>query len=83
MNKIKIDKMDKTNVNSRLLIDSITASYRIKNYTEGCQMVKNNEIVCTNHREYIINTNLEEYFNDSISTWNEINKVIINLSRRS
>jgi len=83
INKIPLNQLDKTNVNGSLPIDSIAASQGIYEYIEGCRLVENNEIVHTDHRGYLVDVNLEEYFNDELSSWNAINKVIVNPSRRS
>ena len=45
--------------------------------------MESNEIIITDHRAYIININLQEYFNETFSRRNKINKRILNPSRRS
>jgi len=82
-NNIEITQMDNTNVNGSHPIDSIAATREISDYIEGCQMVDNNDIIYTDHRGYLVDINLEDYFNDQLSYWNENHKVIINPSRRS
>jgi len=83
VNNIELNDMDKTYINGRFQIDSIAASNGIMNYIEGCQVVDNNEIIHTDHRGYVIDVNLQEYFDDNFSTWDHINRVMLNPSRRS
>ena len=40
-------------------------------------------MVVMDHRLYVININLEEYFQDQNTSWDEINKIVLNPSRRS
>ena len=46
-------------------------------------MVESNEIIITDHRAYIVDINIEEYFNETFSKWDIINKRILHPSRRS
>ena len=50
---------------------------------EGSKLVPHNEIVFTDHRACIVDTNVEECFNDNFSLWDEINHVKLNPARRS
>jgi len=83
INFIDMNELDNTNVNSRHPIDSIAASAGIMQYIEGCKLLNNNDILYSDHRSYIIDVNLEEYFNDQFSSWNDSQQVIINPSRKS
>ena len=42
-----------------------------------------NDIVETDHRGYIIDVALDEYFEVEFSSWNNINKVMLNPARQS
>ena len=42
-----------------------------------------NDIILTDHRSYIIDLNLEAYFDQHLSEWDQINHSILNPSRRS
>ena len=75
--------MDHAEVRGSKPIDTITASYRIIEYVEGSQLLKYGEIIFTDHQAYIININLEDYFIDQLSSWDEINRVMLNPSRQS
>ena len=59
-----MSKMDKMEIQGSKPIDTIAASHRILEYVEGCFLLEYNEIVFTNHRSYVIDMNLEEYFNE-------------------
>ena len=59
--------MDNTNINEKYPIDSLVATYGILEHIEGYKLVNNNEIIYSNHRRYVINTNLEEHFKNQFS----------------
>jgi len=42
-----------------------------------------NDFVMSDHRSYLLDLNVEEYFEDYLSSWNRINKAVLNLSRES
>ena len=46
-------------------------------------MLSFEEIVFSDHRSYVIDVNLEEYFEDTFSSWDKIDKVLLNPSRKS
>ena len=75
--------MDHTEVRGSKPIDTVAASYRIIDYVEDSQLLECNDIVFTDHRAYVIDINLEDYFNDQLSSWDEINRVMLNPSRQS
>ena len=64
-------------------ISSIAVSSGIMSYIEGCKLTNYNEIVETDHREYIIDVAIEDYFSIEFSNWDNINKVILNPLKRS
>ena len=53
------------------------------NYIEGSKLVNYSEIVETDHRGYIIDVAMEEYFDVEFSQWDNINHVMLNLSKQS
>ena len=83
INNISIDRLDKTYKYGSKAIDSIAVSSGLIDYVEGCKLVTYNEIVETDHRGYIIDISLEEYFEGEFSSWDSINRVILNPSKRS
>jgi len=44
------------------------ATEGIISYIEGCKMLSFEEIVFSDHRSYVIDINLEEYFEDTFSS---------------
>ena len=64
-------------------IDSVTASPGIMSCIEGCSLVEVNEIILLDQRRYIFNVNFELYFFEQMSSWDTINRRIIDPSRRS
>jgi len=83
INNIPLDKMDKTFVNGSNLIDTFAVSEGLIEYVEGVKLIPHNEIVNSDHRVYIVDINIEEYFEDEFSHWNTINHVILNPSKKS
>ena len=64
------------------LIDTIAATTGIMQVIEGCKLIETNEIVISDYHTYIIDVNLSNYFEEYFSQWNEINKSLLNSSRR-
>jgi len=52
-------------------------------YIKGFKLLGYNEIVESDHRAYMINVMIEEYFEEELSIWNNINKVMLNPAWRS
>ena len=75
--------MNSTNKRGSLPIDTIAVSEGILEYIKGCKLLSYAEIVMLDHQSYVIDVNLEEYFEDNFSSWNKINRVMLNHSRRS
>ena len=48
-------------------IDSIAVTQGILEYIEECTLLSHNEIIPSNHRAYMVDINMEEYFQDYIS----------------
>ena len=64
-------------------IDSVAISVGAIQCIEGCQLLEYHDIVMSDYKAYLIDFNLEEYFQEEFSTWNNINKSILNPSRKS
>jgi len=75
--------MDHIEVRGSTLIDTIAMSHGVMEYVEGSRLMECNEIIFTDHRAYIVDINLNNYFDDQISEWDQINRVVLSLSRRS
>ena len=52
-------------------------------YAEGSMLKERNKVIDADHRPFAIDINLEEYFRETFSGWDNINKRVLNLSRRS
>jgi len=83
MNVLNNDKIDSTYKHGSKQIDSIAATNGIMNYIEGCRLMNYNEIVESDHRVFIVDMDIEEYFKDEFSGWDNINRVMINPARKS
>ena len=53
------------------------------NYIEGSMLLDYNDIVESDHWACIIDVDIEEYFKDKFSRWDNINCVMLNPVRRS
>ena len=60
-----------------------SVSHGMLEHIEGCRLLECKEIILTDHRSYLMYLNLEDYFQDQMSSWDEINKVMLNPSRKS
>jgi len=81
-NKIPLKDLDPTNIKGTKPIDSIAVTSRIIKFVEGVKLLYNNDIVMSDHRVYVMDLNVEEYFQDQFSSWDTINKVVLNPSRK-
>jgi len=82
-NKIPLNDLDPTNIKGIKPIDSIAVTSGIMKFVEGVKLLDNNDVVISDHRAYVMDLNVEEYFQDQFSSWDTINKVVLNPSRKS
>ena len=75
--------MDHTQVRGSKPIDTIAVSHGMLEHVEGHRLMECKEIILIDHRSHLIDLNLEGHFKDQMSDWDETNKVILNLSRKS
>ena len=50
-------------------------------FVEGLIIVETYKIILSNHRSYIVDVNLEDYFEETLTVIDKMNFEIINLSR--
>jgi len=67
-NNVSITQLDKTHIRGSSPIDSIALSSRIMDYVEGVQLMNQNDFVMSDHRSYLLDLNVEEYFEDHLSS---------------
>ena len=83
VNNINMNRLDRTYKNGSKSIDSIAATCGIMEFVEGCKLLSYNEVIETDHRAYVVDVNIEDYFNEDFNEWDKINHVILNPARRS
>jgi len=84
MNLVQKDEaLDSTYKHGSKQIDSIAATNGIMDYIEGCRLINYNEIIESDHRAFMIDVDIEEYFEDEFRGWDKINKVMLNPARKS
>ena len=83
VNNVELRELDKTYKNGSSPIDSIVALSSIMEYVVGYHLINYNEIVERDYQAYVIDINIEEYFDEAFSGWDNINRVILNPPRRS
>ena len=66
-NQTLLDRLDKTCVRGSSAVDSVAVSEGLVEFGEGSLLAPNNEIIKTDHRTCIVDTKLEEYFNEEFS----------------
>ena len=74
--------MDLTFIRGSKYIDSIAATYNLLDFIEESKLLEAYEIIFTDYRLFIINMNMERYFDDQLSIWDKIKKRKLNLARR-
>ena len=83
INRIENKDLDKTQVPRSNPIDLIAALEGLMEFIEGSKLLSHNEIVWSDHRAYVIDVNFEDYFNEELSRWDNINHVILDPAKRS
>ena len=83
INNIEMNQMDKTSKLGLKPIDSFAASAGILDYVEGSMTFDFNKIFETDHRGYLVDVALDEYFELEFSRWDNVNEVMLNPARRS
>ena len=58
-------------------------SHSLLEYFKGCKLVEFNKIMNSDRREYLVDLNIVKYFRNLNSIYNEINKISLNLSKKS
>ena len=76
-------ELDKIYVHGSCPIDSLAVSEELIEFMEGLKLITHNEIVLSDYRAFIIDINFEDYFNDEMSSWDNINYVILDPARKS
>ena len=82
-NLIADKELDCTYIGGSSYIDSIAGTQNILDFVEGSKLLEANEITISDHRKFVIDINIESYFGESFSGWDQIYKRVINLARRS
>ena len=59
--------MDHIEVRGSTPIDTIAISHGAMKYVEGSRLMECNKIIFTDYRAYIVDVNLNDYFDDQIS----------------
>ena len=75
--------MDNTYRDGSKCIDTNTASESILSFVEGYRLYEVNEILDTDHCGYVVDIDLKEYFNQEFSSWDQINKSLLDPGKRS
>ena len=64
-------------------IDSIAVSEGLMEFIEGLKLLSHNEIVWSDHRAYVIDVNFEDYFNEELNRWDNINHMMLDPAKQS
>ena len=81
INNISLNQLDNTYKIGSKAINLIAVTPDLFNLIKGCQLIETNELIITDHRLYISNRNIKQYFNKQMSIWDTINQVAIDPSR--
>ena len=55
-------------------IDIVTILPGIMEYIEGYSIIETNEIIIINYWLYLVDINFENYFQENLSSWDNINR---------
>ena len=83
MNEILNWDYDNTHKDRKNYINIVVISYGLVEYVKGSKLVEYDEIVNSDHRGYLVNINIVNYFDNSNSIYDKINKISLNLEKRS
>ena len=75
--------LDFIHTNGSKIIDSIAMTVNLLDFAEGSILIETNEIIPSDYRGYIVDVNLEDYFDKTLTIINKINHQILNPSRKS
>jgi len=81
-NMIESTKLDHIYREETKYIDVIPISENLSEYLEKSKLFEIHEIVNTDYRGHIIDMNLEEFFKKKFSTWDRIDKKVLDLNKR-
>ena len=65
-NMIELEDLDYAFIAESKCIDSIAASYNLMKFVEGSQLHDTNEIINIDYRSYVIDMNIDLYFEVNI-----------------
>ena len=74
--------IDKIHIRGSKYIDSAVMTQNLLDFVEGSKLLEANEVTISDHRALLIDINLEEYFEETMSSWDQINRCVLNLARR-
>ena len=61
----------------------VAMTHRLISYMRGCKLIKTNEIVPSAHRGYLIDVDINGYFECEVRLYNNAGRVELNPSKRS
>ena len=80
-NLIPKKSLDRTYIRGSKYIDSI-ATQNLLDFVERSKLLEANEVTIIDHRVFLIDINLEGYFEETLSGWEQINRSILNPVKR-
>ena len=83
VNEILIKDYDNTYKNGSKYINIVIISYDLLEHVKECKLVNYEEIIHSNCRGYLVDISIIEYFEYPNSCYDKINKITLNLFKRS
>ena len=81
-NLILESELDKTHIRGSKCINSITGIQNLLDFVEGLKLLEASDITITGYRAILIDINFDSYFEEIISSWDQINHLVLNLGRQ-
>ena len=74
---------DNTHKQGSKYINIAAVFHGLLEYEKGCKLIEFKKTINSNHRGYLINLDIVEYFDHSNSIHNKTNNIMLNLSKKS
>ena len=83
VNKILVRDYDNTHKDSSKCINLVVISCGLLEHIKRWKLVNYKEIIHSDYRRYLVDLNIVEYFKHLNSLYDKINKITLNLFKRS
>jgi len=83
VNDVSKGQYNKMHVRGSKCIDMVAMTYGILSYVKGCKLVEVDEIIPCDHQGYIIDLDINRYFEYEVGSYDKIGRIELTPSKRS